>query len=247
MKYLEKVFLVLKKVSDGPNGGMSVLETSEASGLPMSSTHRILNELIECDVILKDESNKRYRLSPRLVPLVQGISGKMHLDVIKDVLKELRDMINETVFLSELSEGGVTSIMTVESNRMFSFLAKAGVYLPVSCTAAGLAIVAFIDEGKAQELMCQGYDSNDPNVKVCPIEAFKLRLQKVREDGYAFCDEEYEAGLRAVAVPVFREGNLAVASITVIAPAERLSPGAASDMEIVVKLKEAAERIKEFI
>ena len=49
-------------------------------------------------------------------------------------------------------------------------------------------------------------------------------LGKVRRDGYAVTDEELEPGLVAVAAPVFRDGAVVVAALSVSAPASRLTP-----------------------
>jgi DNA-binding IclR family transcriptional regulator len=67
-----------------------------------------------------------------------------------------------------------------------------------------LAIVAHIESSKAERLMCISSGNKDSQVSQCPIEKFRDRLAKVRRDGFAFCDEEYEPGLRALAVPVLR-------------------------------------------
>lgn len=46
----------------------------------------------------------------------------------------------------------------------------------------------------------------------------------MRRRGYAVTDEELEPGLVAVAAPVFRDGAVVVAALSVSAPASRLTP-----------------------
>jgi len=242
MKYLEKVFEILKIVSKGPNEGLSVQEVSNTSGLPMSSTHRLLNDMVSCDIIAKNEDTKKYLISPRIIPMVVEISKKVHLESFKNILRELRDSINETVFLSELSESGISAVMVEESNRFFSFRAKRGVYLPLDCTAAGLSIIAFLSDKKTEKLMNSGNTLNQN--KNLLDDKFKERLLKIKSEGYAFCNEEYEEGLRALAVPIFNGRGDVFASITAIAPKERIS----DDMkikEIVKHLKNAAKKVSE--
>ncbi|HPE69275.1 MAG TPA: IclR family transcriptional regulator [Thermotogota bacterium] len=241
MKYLQKVFSVIEIVAKGAIGGSTVAEVTDASGLPTSSVHRILNELVECDVLLKREGLHRYRMSPRIAPFIQEIARKMNLDTLRSVLVELRDQVNETVFLSELTERGVASVLTVESNRVFSFRAKAGVYLPVNCTAAGLAIAAHIEPVRAQQLFEHAQQNGDPLAKRCSTEEFLVRLEKVRKEGFAFCNEEYEPGLRALAVPVLNAKGMATASITAIAPGERFADPVVN-VRIIEDLKTAARK-----
>lgn len=245
MTYLQKVLRMIEIVANSDSSGTTVQEASGKSGFPMSSSHRILNDLVDCEVLTKFEEAKRYRFSPRIIPLVNEISRKMNVVNLKNCLVELKDKINETVFLSELTENGVTSVLTVESDRVFSFRARSGVYLPVHCTAAGLAIAANIDKERALDLICKSHVTNDPEIETCPVEDYKARLERVRQEGFAFCDEEFEPGLRAVAVPVFDSAGSVVASITAIAPKERFSTKRINE-EIVANLKKTAVNISKY-
>ncbi|MDI9374259.1 MAG: IclR family transcriptional regulator C-terminal domain-containing protein, partial [Thermotogota bacterium] len=68
----------------------------------------------------------------------------------------------------------------------------------------------------------------------------------VRRDGFAFCNEEYEPGLRALAVPVLRPNGFAFASITAIAPGERFSDEE-GNRQVVERMKEAAVKVGKFM
>lgn len=245
LTFLQKVLKVVEIVAHGGSDGITVQEISDRAGMPMSSSHRILNDLVECDVLAKDTELRRYRFSPRIIPLVNEISRKMNLGSLTETLVELKNLVNETIFLSELTENGVTSVLTVESDRVFSFRARSGVYLPVYCTAAGLAIAANIGREEALRLICNSYENGSSELKRCPLEDFEARLEKVKRDGFAFCDEEYEPGIRALAVPVFNGKGKVIASITAIAPKERLNNMKMNE-EIVDHLKKAAVMISKF-
>ncbi|RLL84896.1 hypothetical protein Y696_11645 [Mesotoga sp. H07pep.5.4] len=245
MTYLQKVLTMIEIVAYCDSGGITVQQAAGKSGFPMSSSHRILNDLVNCEVLTKSEEARRYRLSPRIIPLVNEITRRMNIVNLKNCLVGLKDKINETVFFSELTENGVTSVLTVESDRVFSFRARSGVYLPVHCTAAGLAIAANIDKDRALDLICKSHIGNNPEIETCPAEDYKARLERVRQEGFAFCDEEFEPGLRAVAVPVFDSAGSAVASITAIAPKERFSTKRINE-EIVANLKKTAVDVSKY-
>jgi DNA-binding IclR family transcriptional regulator len=71
-------------------------------------------------------------------------------------------------------------------------------------------------------------------------------LETVKKEGFAFCNNEYEPGLQALAVPVFNEKSKAAASLTAIAPGERFSDKNIQSC-IVTALKKTAEEIRRFI
>ena len=53
---------------------------------------------------------------------------------------------------------------------------------------------------------------------------FRYHLKAIRQDGYAFDDEERIVGIRCVAVPVFRNKKV-IAALAIAAPAEQISRG----------------------
>ena len=48
-------------------------------------------------------------------------------------------------------------------------------------------------------------------------------LRNIRRNGYALCDQEYEVGLRSLAVPVFAPSGRVVATLNLSGNAPRIS------------------------
>ncbi|MFD1608568.1 IclR family transcriptional regulator domain-containing protein [Oceanobacillus luteolus] len=51
---------------------------------------------------------------------------------------------------------------------------------------------------------------------------FRYHLKAIKEDGYAFDDEERMVGIRCVAVPVFRNQEV-IGALAIAAPVEQIS------------------------
>jgi IclR family KDG regulon transcriptional repressor len=73
---------------------------------------------------------------------------------------------------------------------------------------------------------------------------FRYHLKAIQDDGYAFDDEELTIGIRCVAVPVFRNGEV-IAALAIGAPAAQISRG--NMREIVTKLHAGSKAITEEI
>jgi IclR family pca regulon transcriptional regulator len=58
---------------------------------------------------------------------------------------------------------------------------------------------------------------------VSSIEKLRLALRNVRRNGYALVDQEYEIGLRSVAVPVYSPTGRVVATVNLSGSAPRIS------------------------
>lgn len=71
-----------------------------------------------------------------------------------------------------------------------------------------------------------------------PVE-LKKELREVREKGFAFSDQEVDAGARAVSAPVFDHRGLLVAGLTAAGPRERIT---GEKIQILINLVTAIAR-----
>ena len=60
-------------------------------------------------------------------------------------------------------------------------------------------------------------------------------IQKIRKEGIAIDDEEYEPGVRNLAAPVFDSSSKVIAAIGVLAPASRLTIKKINEVKPLVK------------
>jgi len=70
-------------------------------------------------------------------------------------------------------------------------------------------------------------------------------LGKIRESGFAICDEELEGGIKAIVAPIKNISGKTIASITITGLAKRMS---SSNMERLVKIvTNSAQEISKMI
>lgn len=87
--------------------------------------------------------------------------------------------------------------------------------VPAHCTAGGKALLAYREQW-AESVLDSELERHTPDTLTVP-HALAVNLEKVRDRGHAIEDGEYQAGVRAVAAPVF-VGAEAVAAVSVSAP-----------------------------
>jgi DNA-binding IclR family transcriptional regulator len=110
---------------------------------------------------------------------------------------------------------------------------------PLHCTALGKALLAFGDLELPSDLT-----SFTPRTITDP-EMLRRHLNEVRQHGYAVDDEEFDIGVRCIAVPVFDFRGKAVGAIGISGPATRMTPERLPALaEIVVEIgKTLSERL----
>jgi IclR family pca regulon transcriptional regulator len=90
-----------------------------------------------------------------------------------------------------------------------------GSRLPAYCTSMGRVLLAALpDDGLGAYLRNLKPRAYTPKT-ITRLPQLKKAILQVRKDGYAIVDEELEAGLRSIAVPVLTHGNQVVAAINV--------------------------------
>ncbi len=121
-----------------------------------------------------------------------------------------------------IAVGGIAveQIAQVDSRYMIGGTNWLGLAVPLHCSALGKVLLAF----GAASLPAEPYQARTDRTITTRV-ALHAELAAVRDRGYAVTDEELEPGLVAVAAPVFAGSPVAIAAISVSAPASRLTAG----------------------
>lgn len=98
---IDRVLEILETLSTAPLG-MSLSDLAAATGLHISTTHRLVNVLTEHGYALKDSSSGKYRLTLRTFEIGSRVSSVWNLlSAAKPHLDELAATSQEAVHLVE--------------------------------------------------------------------------------------------------------------------------------------------------
>jgi len=198
---------------------VSFSELTAASGLAKSTTSRLLTALERNGLVRRDLAG---RFSPGGVFVSYAWRGGAEADLVsvaQPVLAELGEATGETVNLGVPRDGGqVEQIAQVDSRYLIGGTNWVGLAVPLHCAALGKVLLAFgaasLPAGRLEQRTGRTITSRT---------ALAADVAAVRDRGYALTMEELEPGLVAVAAPVFADGGVAVAALSVSGPATRLT------------------------
>jgi DNA-binding IclR family transcriptional regulator len=194
----------------------SLTEISQETGLPLSTTHRLLGELEEWDALQRD-ANGRYQIGLRLWELGQH-AGRQVREIARPLLQDLYSLTQETVHIAVREHSEVLYIDRVYGSRRVPQASRVGGRLPLHATAVGKVILAFEEAWVRDALLAQPLESRTPRTHSDPA-ALRAELATIRERGYAVTLEEVRAGSASIAVPIFqREGGIGAALGLVTTP-----------------------------
>ncbi|MGI5472698.1 IclR family transcriptional regulator [Streptomyces sp. CA-132043] len=222
---LEKAALVLGAFK-GATPRLTLTEVVRRSGLPRSSVHRILDQLVRLGWLERD--GRDYRLGMGMLEL--GATAAHHNRLRRAALPHLHALHERTghvVHLAVLDGPEVVYLERHGGTADASVPSRIGGRQPAYCTGTGKAILAFSEEALVAEVLRAGLRPRTPHTLVRP-RSFRAELTRVRERGVAYDREEAFRGVACVAAPL-RGAGRAVAAVSVCGNGihrelERLAP-----------------------
>lgn len=204
--------------------GMSLTELSEATGLPPSTTHRLLTTLEAERFVRPDPNGGQWRIGVAAFFVGSAFSrSRDTMALVRPYLKRLMETSGETANLFLESDGEAVCIGQIESRHAMRAITGVGGRIMLHTSAAGKVMLAYSDNRQADRLLHNGEFRQITPRTIPNRETFELHARTIRRLGYAVDDEEHAVGLRCVSAPVFNEFGEVVAAISVSGPTARIS------------------------
>ncbi|MCI0392362.1 MAG: IclR family transcriptional regulator [Acidobacteria bacterium] len=225
VQVLDRALGILDSLSnEGPELGPA--ELSERLELHKSTVHRLLMVLERHRLIEKKPQNGKYRLGMKLFEL--GNQAVTQLDLRERAQPYLERLVletGETAHICVLNGDRMLSIANVESSCTLRTPSTVGRRTLLHCTSVGKAMLAFLPEDEADELIEKCELTRYTGRTLTTLARLKAELRLIRQRGYAIDNEEFEEGLRCVGAPVRDYSGKIVAALGIAGPAFRLTEG----------------------
>lgn len=225
-------------------GGLGVSRVATLADRDKAVVSRTLATLAEAGLIERDPDTLLYRLGHQLYALA---ARTREAQLVMRSLPYLRRVVratHETTHLCVLRSGTVLTLVSEMSEYAFRGVGWEGVSTAAWNTSAGRVLVSGWSEQNLREWYeVHGHDRaiTSPSAPVASafgaaapidpvpgasvvtdVEAFLAEIARIRRQGYATVDEEFEAGVVGVSAPVFDFRGTVIAAINVSAPKHRL-------------------------
>lgn len=219
---LDRAFAVLDLLgeSDVPLG---LAQVASSLQLHKSTAHRFLM-VLERHRMVERTGTGKFRLGLRLFDFGNRAIEQYDLrDRAQPHLRRLVAETEETAHLALLEAARVIYIDKLEPARSVRMITRIGASNPVHCTSVGKAILAFLPEDRAEEVIRRTRFERFTPRTIATLESLRTEMEKTRKRGYAVDDEEFEEGLRCIAVPLLDAQHQPVAAVSVSGPSFRVT------------------------
>lgn len=217
---------------------VSLKELSSNTKLHPSTAHRILNDLVACRLVDRNDLGL-YRLGMRLLELGNLVKARLSVrEAATELMRKLHRLTGQTVNLSVRQSDEIVYIDRSYSERSGMQVVRAiGGHAPLHLTSTGKLFLAATSPEQlktyAERTGLHGATINS----ITTLEELEKELHTVRKDGFARDNEELELGVRCVAAGIYDDSTKLVAGLSISAPAARIQE------EWIKELLHTAQRI----
>lgn len=199
--------------AEHPTWGVSDL--ARALAMDKSQAQRLLATLAFRGFLVVDPSTRRYQLGPTLIGL-----GRLAEDSpgvtrsVRDMLAPLAARTGESAVFNVPEANRYRCAAAVDGPGPLRYATIVGQLFPGHGGAGGHAIFAYYPEARIRSLFDATLERHSPTT-VTTIDELLDIYARVRAEGLAVSDGEYDPQVQAVAAPVFAQGAV-IGSVTVI-------------------------------
>ena len=226
----------------GDRDELGVTELSNRLNLHKNNIFRLLATFETKGYIEQNKATENYRLGVKSLELGQTFIKQLGLvRPVKPFLKEIVKECNEMAYIGIIRQNSVVCLDVEESSQTVMVTNHVGLRLPIHCTAIGKAQIAYATEEELEKLgILDNMERFTPNTIVNKVEFIK-QIKEVARRGYALDNEEYNPGVKCVAVPIRDYMGRVVGGISVPGPSFRMTDEILRG-KIIPVLKAAGEK-----
>ncbi|MGF1664319.1 MAG: IclR family transcriptional regulator C-terminal domain-containing protein [Kineosporiaceae bacterium] len=222
---------------------MSVSDVARATGLTRAAARRFLHTLVDLGYVGTD--GRLFSLRPRVLELGYAYVSSLPLPSLAlPHLERLTEQVGESSSVSVLDGDDIVYVARVAIHKIMTVAISVGTRFPAYATSMGRVLLADLEPARLADYLARvSPESLTPRTVTDPAR-LRAILEEVRAQGHALVDQELEAGLRSVAVPVRDRAGAVVAAMNVSAPVTR-GDAAAIRAELLPALTAAAAVLSE--
>jgi len=193
---------------------MTLSEVAERVGLSRAVVRRCLLTLQQLGYV--GSRGRQFHLLPRTLDLgFHYISSLSLPDRALPFMERLAQTLDESSSLSVLDGQEIIYVARVPVRRVMTITLVVGARLPAVATSMGRVLLAGLPEPALEERLAAAELKPYTPRTIWKRDPLRAEIRRVRKQGYALVDEELEAGLCSIAVPVHNHARQVAGALNI--------------------------------
>ena len=201
-----RILNILEEIIIDPDN-FTAKKISHKLNIPLPTIYRHIETLCE-EKYLVASNSKKYLPGPKIRNLIlKSLPYEPNFTLRRSYLRKLTNDIEETVSLSIPIGTKLVYFDRIEFHWPMQLNLEAGDHLPLHASASGKLYLSSIEEEKVIQIFKNIKTPKTAKNTITDISQFKKELRKIKNQGYAFDDEEWFDGMVGLSVPIFNSKN----------------------------------------
>jgi DNA-binding IclR family transcriptional regulator len=204
-------------------GSVGVSDIATALGLPMSTSHRLLDLLRGAGFVERDAAQRRYRLGLQFLRVANLVTQNTSFaKLCQPALERITAQTGETTLYCEYLPDHHMAAYAAKSDSTHSLRYRVTLFdpAPVECGASGLAILSFLPS-PVRASVCATPRASPLTGKRESSGALASRIETTRRQGFALSNGDKLPDSIGIAVPVRMSDEGPIGSLTLTIPESR--------------------------
>lgn len=223
---------------DQEHDSLTVSQLAARAGLPLGTTHRIANDLVEERLLNRDGGDYSIGTGLWEAGELSAVSLRFR-EIALPSLLALYEVTGENVHLAILDGFDALYVARLVGPRSVPTISRMGGRLPLHTTGVGKALLAFQDERFLAEFFSRPLAAPTRH-SLGSEAAIRAELETTRNTGFSTTQQEMTLGNAAIAVPIFVGDGPPFAAVSLVTHLAR-----ADERRNVPLLKASATEIGE--
>ena len=220
---------------------LTLSEVAERTGLTRAAARRFLLTLQELGYV--GSTGRQFSLRPRVLALGYAyLSSFSVAQIAQPHLEDLAEELHESCSVSVLDGDDIVYVARASANRIMTIALTVGTRLPPYPTSMGRVLLASLPRDELDALLQRTTMRKLTERTVTDETELRKILDRVAAQGWAAVDQELEAGVRSIAVPIRDSSGRVVAAINASAHAARVQMRTL-EKQFLPRLLDAAQQI----
>ncbi len=210
---IERALDIIENAATGRDG-KSLTEIAAQTDLHKSTVHRIIATLLKRGYLDKTEQGN-YKVGLKLIEIASYYINDLELQTeARPYVANITSHLGLDAYLGILDGDKVVYIERMDVVSAVKLYSQIGHRVNAYCSSLGKCLLANYSNEELDEIMADcSFIKFTPNT-ITDMEGLRAELAKVRKQGWAIDDEEYEPGHRCVGAPIYDYKGDIIASIS---------------------------------
>ena len=201
-----RILNILEEIIVDPDN-FTAKKISHKLNIPLPTIYRHIETLCE-EKYLVASNSKKYLPGPKIRSLIlKSLPYEPNFTLRRSYLRKLTNDIEETVSLSIPIGTKLVYFDRIEFHWPMQLNLEAGDHLPLHASASGKLYLSSIEEEKVIQIFKNIKTPKTAKNTITDISKFKKEIKKIKDQGYAFDDEEWFNGMVGASVPIFNSNK----------------------------------------